>query len=220
MIGKPVAASNATSGAIPPEQVVPVEPQRRQAAHDQEQANIPTTMPRPISRTTSGMRFRVQSATREANTATVAMTASAAKVSGIHARVTLARSCARMAACLRVAALLADIGDGLFQQAFVVADLDAAEDAMRTSLGCDEFVNLPASDLEYELRGRRVTCAIDLGFARSGNLQIELLRPVHGEGLHVEFLASNGPGLHHFGFLVDDLEAVVDRQPRRRASLE
>jgi hypothetical protein len=109
----------------------------------------------------------------------------------------------------RVAALLADIGDGLFQQAFVVADLDAAEDAMRGSLGCNEFVNLPASDLEYDLRGRRVTCAIDLGFARSGNLQIELLRPVRGEGLHVEFLASNGPGLHHFGFLVDDLEAVV-----------
>jgi hypothetical protein len=108
-----------------------------------------------------------------------------------------------------VAALLADIGDGLFQQAFVVADLDAAEDAMRTSLGCNEFVNLPASDLEYELRGRRVTCAMDLGFARSGNLQIELLRPARGEGLHVEFLAANGPGLHHFGFLVDDLEAVA-----------
>ena len=105
--------------------------------------------------------------------------------------------------------LLAEIGDGLFQQAFVVADLDAAESAMRSAMGCGEFVNLPASDLEYDLRGRRVTCAIELGFARSGNMQIELLRPVRGEGLHVEFLASNGPGAHHLGFLVDDLEAVV-----------
>jgi len=107
--------------------------------------------------------------------------------------------------------LLAEIGDGLFQQAFVVADLDAAESAMRSAMGCGEFVNLPASDLEYDLRGRRVTCAIELGFARSGNMQIELLRPVRGEGLHVEFLASNGPGAHHLGFLVDDLEAVVAR---------
>ena len=50
---------------------------------------------------------------------------------------------------------------------------------------------------------------MELGFARSGNMQIELLQPVRGEGLHVEFLASNGPGAHHLGFLVDDLDAVV-----------
>jgi hypothetical protein len=40
-------------------------------------------------------------------------------------------------------------------------------------------------------------------------VQIELLQPVRGEGLHVEFLAGNGPGAHHLGFLVDDLNAVV-----------
>ena len=105
--------------------------------------------------------------------------------------------------------LLASIGGGLFQQAFVVADLDAAQSSMRASLGCSEFVNLPAADLDYDLRGERVSCALELGFARSGNVQVELIRPVRGEGLHVEFLASNGPGAHHLGFLVDDLDAVV-----------
>ena len=109
----------------------------------------------------------------------------------------------------RVGELLGRVGDGLFQQAFVVDDLAAAERAMRSTLGCGEFVNLPPSDLDYELRGRPVSCAIALGFARSGNMQIELLQPVRGEGLHVEFLATNGPGAHHLGFLVDDLEAVV-----------
>jgi methylmalonyl-CoA/ethylmalonyl-CoA epimerase len=105
--------------------------------------------------------------------------------------------------------LLAGIGSGLFQQAFVVTDLEEAQVAMRASLGCGEFVNLPAADLDYELRGERVSCALELGFARSGNVQIELIRPVRGEGLHVEFLAANGPGAHHLGFLVDDLDAVV-----------
>lgn len=105
--------------------------------------------------------------------------------------------------------LLSRIGDGLFQQAFVVDDLAAAEGAMRASLGCGAFVDLPATDLDYELRGRQVSCAIALGFARSGNMQVELLQPVRGEGLHVEFLASNGPGLHHLGFIVDDLDAVI-----------
>ncbi len=108
-----------------------------------------------------------------------------------------------------IGALLGRIGDGLFQQAYVVADRDAAEQSMRASLGCGAFVDLPAADLDYEVRGERVSCALALGFARSGNMQIELIEPVRGEGLHVEFLASNGPGLHHLGFLVDDLDAVV-----------
>jgi methylmalonyl-CoA/ethylmalonyl-CoA epimerase len=112
-------------------------------------------------------------------------------------------------AAVEIGGLLARIGSGLFQQAYVVADLAPAEQAMRATLGCGEFVELPATDLEYELRGEPVTCAIELGFARSGNMQIELLRPVRGEGLHVEFLASNGPGLHHLGFLVDDINEVI-----------
>jgi len=108
-----------------------------------------------------------------------------------------------------VANLLASIGGGLFQQAFVVADLEQAQQTMQATLGCGEFVNLPAADLDYDLRGERVSCALEIGFARSGNVQIELIRPARGEGLHVEFLASNGPGAHHLGFLVDDLDAVV-----------
>jgi catechol 2,3-dioxygenase-like lactoylglutathione lyase family enzyme len=114
-----------------------------------------------------------------------------------------------MAGVTGIGELLDRIGDGLFQQAYVVADLQGAQQAMGATLGCGEFVNLPASDLDYDLRGARVSCALALGFARSGNTQIELLQPVRGEGLHVEFLASNGPGLHHLGFLVDDIDAVI-----------
>src|SRR4051794_38011003 len=105
--------------------------------------------------------------------------------------------------------LLARIGDGLFQQAFVVDDLDAARAACEATLGCSAFATLPATDLEYDLRGEPVSCAMALGFARSGNMQIELLHPLRGEGLHVEFLATNGPGAHHFGYLVDDLDAAI-----------
>ena len=36
--------------------------------------------------------------------------------------------------------LLAKIGSGLFQQAFVVDDLEAAERMMRATLGCSEFI--------------------------------------------------------------------------------
>jgi catechol 2,3-dioxygenase-like lactoylglutathione lyase family enzyme len=110
-----------------------------------------------------------------------------------------------------VGGLLAHIGPGFFQQAFVVADLDAAKSSMRAALGCGAFAELPATDLEYELRGETVTCALALGFARCGDVQVELLQPVRGEGLHVEFLATNGPGAHHLGYLVDDLDESVAR---------
>jgi methylmalonyl-CoA/ethylmalonyl-CoA epimerase len=106
-------------------------------------------------------------------------------------------------------ALLARVGGGLFQQAFVVDDFEGAQRSMRATLGCGEFVTLPATDIEYDFRGGRTTCAIEIGFARSGNVQVELLRPVRGVGLHSEFLESNGPGAHHLGFLVDDLDAEV-----------
>ena len=101
------------------------------------------------------------------------------------------------------------IASGLFQQAWVVADLAAAEQTMREALGCSEFVELPTADLKYELRGEPVTAALAIGFARSGNSQIELIQPVRGASLHAEFLASNGPGLHHTGYLVDDLDEAV-----------
>jgi len=105
--------------------------------------------------------------------------------------------------------LLARVGEGFFQQAFVVADMDAAQNALTTTIGCGPFTLLPAADHDFELRGAPIKCALELGFARCGNVQIELLRPVRGEGLHVEFLAQHGPGAHHLGFMVDDLDAEI-----------
>jgi glyoxalase/bleomycin resistance protein/dioxygenase superfamily protein len=108
-----------------------------------------------------------------------------------------------------LSSLLGRVGAGLFQQAYVVDDFDGSQRALRETLGCSSFVTLPPSDLDYDFRGGRTTCALDIGFARSGNVQIELIRPVRGTGLHSEFLAVSGPGAHHLGFLVDDLDAEV-----------
>ena len=105
--------------------------------------------------------------------------------------------------------LLARVGPGLFQQAYVVDDLEAAQAAFTAAAGCPTWVALPSMPLPFRYRGRDVEAEIAIAFGRSGNVQIELLQPVRGEGLHVEFLATNGPGAHHLGFLVDDLEEIV-----------
>jgi methylmalonyl-CoA/ethylmalonyl-CoA epimerase len=105
--------------------------------------------------------------------------------------------------------LLARVGPGFFQQAFVVADLEPAQQACVATLGCSTFVTLPPSPLPYTYRGKEAECALTIGFARSGDVQIELIQPVSGEGLHVEFLATHGPGAHHLGFMVDRLDDEV-----------
>jgi len=105
--------------------------------------------------------------------------------------------------------VLAEVWPGFFQQAFVVADLDAARAALGAAIGVERWNVLPAAMLPYELRGRTVECSLGLAFARSGGVQLELIRPEAGEGLHVEFLAEHGPGAHHLGFLVDTLEETL-----------
>jgi hypothetical protein len=109
-----------------------------------------------------------------------------------------------------IADLLARIGPGFFQQAFVVDNLEIAQSAFQAVAGCKTWATLPATSLPYEYRGRTVECAIGLAFARSGDVQIELLHPESGEGLHVEFLELRGPGAHHFGYLVDSLDTELD----------
>lgn len=104
--------------------------------------------------------------------------------------------------------LLGRIGPRLFQQSWVVADLDAAKQAM-TILGCGPFVEFRMAET-WQLRGQSVPGTLGLAFARSGNAQIELMQPLEGEGIHFEFHESKGSGPHHLGFLVDDLDHAVE----------
>jgi hypothetical protein len=97
----------------------------------------------------------------------------------------------------------------LFQQAFVVRDLERAQHAFTEALGCGDFVTLPPASLPYRYRGDDVECALAIAFARSGNVQIELIQPVGGRGLHEAFLTARGPGAHHLGFMVERLDDAL-----------
>lgn len=106
-------------------------------------------------------------------------------------------------------ALLARIATGLFQQAWVVRDLDAAAAAMQETMGCSEFTRF-TMDEKWDLRGREVRGSLSLGFCRAGDVQIELMQPLEGEGIQREFLVAHGPGFHHLAAIVPDLDAGVD----------
>ncbi len=44
---------------------------------------------------------------------------------------------------------------------------------------------------------------------KMGQVGVELLQPIQGHTVHKEFLESNGEGIGHVAYLVDDLEAEI-----------
>ena len=52
--------------------------------------------------------------------------------------------------------LLARVWPGFFQQAFVVTDLEAAQQAFSATLGCKRYNLLPAASVPYRYRGEIV----------------------------------------------------------------
>ncbi len=50
-----------------------------------------------------------------------------------------------------------------------------------------------------------------MGKAAWGALEFELIEPLKGKSMHQEFLHTNGEGIQHLGFAVNDYEMAYDR---------
>ena len=95
-----------------------------------------------------------------------------------------------------------------------MTDLEAAKDAMRMSFGCTRYFEFESTS-PWEINNsdgssRTVQCDLGLAFGRSGNMMIELMQPLRGEGVHFDHLARRGPGAHHHGYFVDDYDGLRD----------
>ncbi len=73
------------------------------------------------------------------------------------------------------------------------------------------FTDITARDVV--LRGRslgKTSFSLRSGVARLGNLEIELLQPLSGPCMHVEFLGIHGNGIHHLSFgCVEDADEMA-----------
>jgi len=92
----------------------------------------------------------------------------------------------------------------LYQIGVVVRDIDRGMEQYRQLLGLGPFWRL---DTDYEGRYRdwRGRFANRNAFTRWGNLYLEMIEPVTGEGNAREWLETRGEGIFHMGFAVDDL---------------
>jgi len=62
-----------------------------------------------------------------------------------------------------------------------------------------------------ELHGKPAEWKVKISNAKIGDAELELLQPSGGESALQEFLDNHGEGLHHIGYLVDNVRAEMDK---------
>jgi catechol 2,3-dioxygenase-like lactoylglutathione lyase family enzyme len=100
----------------------------------------------------------------------------------------------------------------VIQVAWVVEDLDAIEELLTRQYGLKSWVRMDGIRFGPDTcsyRGKPADFTADISMAYAGDLQLELIRPVSGESIYTEFLATAGPGLHHICFETDDMDRAV-----------
>jgi len=93
------------------------------------------------------------------------------------------------------------------QVGFVVKDLKKALELYEPLFG--PFVEMDAADMEWEYRGKPAMSSLKIAFAKSGDVEIELIEWVSGETPHKEFIDAGREGMHHLRFMVDKVEEKV-----------
>ena len=96
------------------------------------------------------------------------------------------------------------------QIGIIVRDVDKAAEYYE-SLGIGPFHAQTGTVLmERRVWGKLVTDIKNkVLLAQIGPIEIELVQPVEGISLQMDFLETKGEGINHLGFLVDDLDKEV-----------
>jgi methylmalonyl-CoA/ethylmalonyl-CoA epimerase len=95
----------------------------------------------------------------------------------------------------------------------IVKDMDKTIDYL-SSAGIGPFV-MPGGkkwievSFNGELRGKPAAWKVKISNAKLGNGELELLQPSGGPSLLQEFLDNHGEGLHHIGYITDNLERDI-----------
>ena len=99
------------------------------------------------------------------------------------------------------------------QVGIVVRDLERTTELLAKLFGMGpfRFIEWPnRPDSKYWYRGEEQSIERRQAFARAGNLELEFIQPVEGDGnAYKDFLEQKGSGLHHVLFEIDDMDAAV-----------
>lgn len=102
------------------------------------------------------------------------------------------------------------LAKGVFQVAYAVHDIRAAQRFFGETLGVQQFFvieNAAMNELTY--RGQPAECHQHIAFGYAGTMQIELVQTLSGENTFTEFLHQRGQGVHHLGIQVEDIDEAI-----------
>jgi hypothetical protein len=104
-------------------------------------------------------------------------------------------------------------GASIDQVGLVVRDAQAMAETLYQTLGIGPFriMDWPIEGIDPQstYHGQPRSYRIRLGFARTGAAQIELVQPLDDQSIWSDYLASHGPGLHHFRITVTNFDETV-----------
>ncbi len=98
------------------------------------------------------------------------------------------------------------------QLGYVYKDIEKQAKIMENMFGVSKFVIFDPVDVKVNYRGVNKTIKMKAGFGTLyDDTQIELLQPVEGESMYNEFLDQGREGFHHILYIVDNLQAVINK---------
>lgn len=100
------------------------------------------------------------------------------------------------------------------QVGIIVKDIEKAINGL-TNLGIGPFNPLDAEPtVRWEEGGKSTEIKIKSRFAYIGQIEVELIEPI-SPSMQKEFLESKGGGIHHVGFMVDDIDKEVEAMKKK-----
>ena len=101
------------------------------------------------------------------------------------------------------------------QLGVVVQDVDRVVTFFSQTLGIGPFKVIERERVGAIVRGKTTTYRLKVALAPLGDLELELIQPLAGESLQMEFAGAKGAGLHHLGFFVHDIQKYIDAFAQR-----
>ena len=104
------------------------------------------------------------------------------------------------------------LNNGVTQVAIIVQNLEEAVENYWKLFGIGEWhfytYGKPlVKEMTYHGEPAEYRMRVALGYL--GPTRIELIEPLEGDTVYADFVAEHGYGVHHFGVLVEDMEAAL-----------
>jgi catechol 2,3-dioxygenase-like lactoylglutathione lyase family enzyme len=104
------------------------------------------------------------------------------------------------------------LNNGIAQVAIIVEDLDQAVEHYWKMFGIGPWhIYTYGKPLVKEMTYHGEPAAYKMRIALSylGPTRIELIQPLEGDSVYADFVEEHGYGVHHFGVLVEDMDAAI-----------